>query len=204
MFALGQIDEKKHNKNKIQKRKRIIIPLTVGIHGVSFMEKSKKKNVWKWSEWTTHRAKIGSPPIERQSTHLSHVFIWKCVHFLHGNQIHTIPPDDQKKNQTFFCNLHSVMCVKLSIWSYTRTNSIPQMMYIDLTCDMWTSKNVPRYFNQTWFQNLFTCAFYGLLLRKVSQNEFEKKVGFSLKLREQSKSGKNFVNPMSHFKYIQK
>lgn len=43
MFALGQIDEKKHNKNKIQKRKRIIIPLTVGIHGVSFMEKSKKK-----------------------------------------------------------------------------------------------------------------------------------------------------------------
>lgn len=150
----------------------------------------RKKDVWKWSEWTTHRAKIGSPPKERQSTHLSHVFIWKCVHFLHGNQIHTIPPDDQKKNQTFFCNLHSVMCVKLSIWSYTRTNSIPQMMYIDLTCDMWTSKNVPRYFNQTWFQNLLHVHFMDCCLEKCHKMNSKRKSVFRWNSESNRKAGK--------------
>lgn len=74
------------------------------------------------------------------------------------------------KKKPFCFNLHSVMCVKLSIWKYVTISIISKhenhsAWYIWHVT--WTSKNVLCHFNQTLFHSLFACVFYRLTVRTL-------------------------------------
>lgn len=106
-----------------------------------FMEKSKKKRCLKVEGMNDPQSEDRPPKKIRTSTHLLHVFIWKCVYFLHGNQIHTMPAR-KKSTKPFF-----TICIQLCVlnWAFGSTftismkskhenHSILHMMY---RLDMW-------------------------------------------------------------------
>lgn len=137
------------------------------------------------------------PPKKEYRKRIYRMCLFENV-FIFSMEIKFSPsPTHTQKTATTATKPFSTICIQLCVlnWVFSEirydfneieTRDPFHMIY---RFDMWheTSKIVRWYFNQTLFQNLFTCAFYGLLLRKSVTKWIRKEFVLSLEF-EKSKS----------------